>query len=635
MYEFFMGQQGTEPDKDILAYLPSGPIVSLDGTKEGFHSVADAVVTSGFGALNLEHEEILDVITSSAELMNSLKLAYDGFLPAKVIKGGGDIKRTRDIYGLRTNLLAMGSKDNVDKETQKALDRLAKTGMYRRSLVVHSDMRPEANDGESFDLEPVKQHFKKIDDVFKEDYRARVNNFGVTGDTSSVFAIESDAEEYIEDIDSMLMANANENQLDQFAQYDVGSLKLIVDMGYIICYIEGRQKVEKRDLEKAYDIFKRTRERASLAFREVKPHEEVYNLLKMKDGLTHSDILDYQGCDCIPKNKGPFKDVMLLVQELCYKNGEELKVSKGIVERYSIKELPNTSLDDLVFSLSVDDKGKFAVAYEATTLKWENIPALAVSYRREELDEYDEPYITGIDSFTLAHYEPSAKTDPFGHRREQSFIQGQNMIGLDFDSGVDTIESVREKLDGYTYLLYTTKSHRSEKSGGKDRFRVLIPTKTKYYVSPEQHKEMYANFGKYFEFDLDKATFNVSRLFWPNKHAEVIVNHGDELLDIQPFIPDTNIRERFIKLLKNYNPNAMYINEDDDEATKRIDGFRKRILSELAVGNLNNSLFKLAKFVQDLTGDNERAIRELKVIEGIAGFPAKHTDEIIKNMHLA
>jgi len=88
------------------------------------------------------------------------------------------------------------------------------------------------------------------------------------------------------------------------------------------------------------------------------------------------------------------------------------------------------------------------------------------------------------------------------------------MIAFDIDNGM-TIEQAKTILDSYTYIIYTTSSHKTEKSNGEDRFRILIPTKNSIFVSVEQHKELYENIAQFLGITIfDKSCTNAGRMWY-------------------------------------------------------------------------------------------------------------------------
>jgi hypothetical protein len=622
-----------KPDKEVIRFLPQTPTLGLDGTKEGLFYSAKAVEESMFGSLNLMSTEWIDSITGSQEMLSKLKELYDGQLTAKLIRGEKDDTNTKMVKDCIANFLGAGSISAVDRDTQKVIGRIARTGLYRRSLVYSSDLEPEVNDSEVLDNSEVIEHFKVVNKKWKKSYNKRLYTYGQTGSLDEVFSITKEALAHIDAMDKALIDRANKSKLSEFHQVDVGSLDVIVNCAYIKAFIEGKESVDIEDIKYGWNIFIKTRETSLEVFNEKQAHNEVYKYLILKPNQTHSELLALS--DVVPKPKNQWQDTLALVQELAYVNSKRLKVSSGAVQRYSIEDLPRTNLDKLIISLSKDDKMEKSISYQPVELSFKDLSKLVTSKRRVEVDDNGEKYTTGTDSYCLAHFEPSTKTEPWGHRRANSYIQEANIIGFDFDA-TENVDDIKYLLEPYKYILYTTKSHRKAKRDFKDSFRVLLPTLNNFELTPEQYKEMMNNIFEYLEVSADIATRNVSRLWFTNPHeeCEVYINDVNDLFDIEPFKPDTNSRKEMLTLLDQIRIAASNSNQEpfdkQTEQEKRITGFIKKMAITIAKGNLNDSLFKTWKFVKDLTGDELRANEALAQLRQLRGFPQRFVDEVIQ-----
>ncbi len=619
MYEYFIDMlPDTEKDPEVIRFIPQSPTLGIDGTREGLFYHATSVLECNFGSLNIYSEEFLDSISSSNELIKKLKELYDGEYKAKVIKGQKDDQRLKDVKGIVVNFIGAGSKDGATKDERDQLSKIAKSGLFRRSLVVDSCMEPEKSDKDEEDTTIIGDWFQQLDSIHKEDYKERVSRYGSTGSTNKTIKIDNDARQYIEELDSMLLKRAKDDPFNVFYGFDTGALNMIVNIAYIIAFIEQANSVTIEHLEYAYDFFIETRKTVEQTFTEVKAHDEIYNILKKKSNLTHSELIELSGCDCIPKAKNQFKDTMLLVKELAYRDGKELSNGRGIVTRYSIRELENTNLKKLIFSLSTDNKREKAIAFEPAVLPWEDI---------EKLCKHET-----IESFTCCHYEPSTKTEPYGHRKKDNFIQGQNVITFDIDNGM-TIREAQALLEPFTYALYTTKSHNSEKSEYGNRFRIVIPTKNMFYVTDEQHKQLIENTENMIGLTSnDSQTRNVSRLFFTNPNAEVFYTNDGDLLDISGCMPDTNKNDVVMVQLEKVNEYKEQ-EQDVDETTKRLNGFLRYCVSTVNPNdNLKDTIFRLRKFVYDLTGDIALTEDYMWRFQSIKGFPERFIHEQLKRI---
>jgi hypothetical protein len=295
--------------------------------------------------------------------------------------------------------------------------------------------------------------------------------------------------------------------------------------------------------------------------------------------MTITEMIEFD--DTIPMMKTKVADNVAMLSELCYRHGKVLNQTMGKVVRYSIEELEENDLTNLIVSVHDEEDGAYAINFKPFETSWEMLKKIVVS--------------SNIESFVAAHFEASLKA-PDGHRKQDCYISGANLIIFDIDNGL-SLEEASSFLQPYKYIFYTTKSHRSEKSNGEDRFRIIMPTKTNFYIEPAQHKELYINLEQFIGLKKnDTQTRNVSRLWFTNPEAEVFENEGD-LLDVTPFLPGTEKAEAFLPKLNalsaNYEPNM-------SDNAKRIVGMKKHCLLNAAEGSRNISLFNLATFILDL-----------------------------------
>jgi len=390
----------------------------------------------------------------------------------------------------------------------------------------------------------------------------------------------------IEEIDDELVMNAQNDQLNEFAQYNTGSLEIVIDLSCIIAFLEWDFEVEVTHLEKAYNFLKRTRKSVEDTFKQVHPYRVMYDLLKLKDNMTISEMAEFEAD--IPIAKSKVADNVALLEELCYRNDEVLVQTQGKVTRFKIEPLPITNLNKLIVGISIDGKREMSTIFEPHEISWDQLKRLVVSEK--------------VNCFTTAHFEDN-------RRKKDNFIQGQNLIALDIDEG-KTIEEFQEIFKGYRYLIYTTKSHQKPKGDAPpaDRFRVIIPTKTKYYVTEDQHKRMYANFIETYEITGDTQTFNVSRLWFTNPGATIIESDG-ELFDITPFIPDTEKSERIMPVIHDVNQQL-----EEGEIDRREAGFIKWFITNTSVGNRHENLTRAAYFFRDLGLDWKNRVARLNAM---------------------
>ena len=575
---------------DVKRHLPTNIRTNMEGTQEGLFLTVYAQNMSRFGSINLFTDEFGDTITGSAEMINKLKQMYDSELAPKIIKGNELTMNYATIEGIVCNFLAMGSSQGFSSMGDKELRKSVESGLYRRAFIVDvGSMNKIMSNRQKNNIEEVKEHLTKLWKKQASASRDRKKAKGITHLKIPPEITFPYSEGFIEATDILsdkMIDRSNEDTTDRFKKYDTGSIEMIIDMAHIMAFLEDSNEVTSAYLDKAYEYFIRTRITSENTFKPKMPHKIMYSLLSKKNGLTITEMSDLD--HMIPLKATAIQDAVSGLKELCYMHNKHLNILIGAVVRYSIEELPINKLDKIILSVSQDNKYDHCINYKPTLLEWTDIPRLVTS--------------ENFDSFTCCHYEPSAQAKD-GHRRQDSFVEEQNLIAFDIDSGM-SIEEVKEILSPYTYLIYTTKSHQIDKNDVGiicDRFRIVMPSKVKFYVTPDQHKKMYENLEIMLGITAnDVQTRNVSRMFYTNPTATIFENTGD-LIDVSACIPDTISSNHIIPNLQNLSEM-----EATGEMSRREVGMMKWVLTQSSEGNRNNMLHNYMTFLMDLGSSDIR-----------------------------
>ena len=565
-----------EDANEIKRYMPKSVTVGVEGTAEGLYQVAQSQKSAGFGSLNLLTEEFGETIGTSSGLLSKLKELHDGVFKSKVIKGDHDSEMKADIENIICNFIGLGSKKGITVDSKKELTRIATSGLYRRSYIIDSKAIVEKNT-EFADITKLQDYLNELNKNFKGDFVSRQEGKIYT---ERIFDLSKDYNETVEEIDDELILRAQTERFNEFAQYDTGSLDIIESLAHIIAFLEWDTTVGKKHLEKAFSFFKRTRDTVEDTFRFIHPYKLMYDILHLRDNMTISEMAEIEGEIPIASNK--VNDNIALLEELCYRNDEILIRNEGKVTRYRVEELPINKLDKLIVSINDEDKGAYAIDFKPLEMNWEQLHKLVISEKAQ--------------SFTTAHFDPTAKA-PHGHRTAKHYKEGANLIAFDIDDGM-TIAEAQQMLSKFTYLIYTSKSHNTEKYEFRDRFRILIPTKNTFYVTPDQHKQLYINIEEFLGINNnDIQTRNTSRLWYTNPIAKIFDNEG-EMLDVTFLLPNTDKSEDYIPKMQAVN--AQYGGDSDDESSRRMVGMIKWALQNATEGQRNTTLFNLGKFAKDI-----------------------------------
>ncbi|MCK5848613.1 MAG: hypothetical protein KAH01_05395, partial [Caldisericia bacterium] len=408
---------GLEEKAEDIRYMPKDMILNLEGTQEGLFFTAKAQLNSNFGSINIFTDEFGDVISGAKDIINKLKQMYDGEMLPKMIKGTETTENYSILRGIVCNFLGMGTSKGFSEEASKDLIKSVQSGLFRRTYIVDSGGSYEEII-ENKQPNNVEKSAKHLEGVLLKHTKLSSKNITYRIEPR-IFPHSEDFVERLAEFSSEIIVRYNNDRTNERKSLDTGAELMVVDLAYIIAFIEGDDMVNKSHLEKAIDYFYRTRESAEYTFSPKHPHKAMFNLLSQRNGLTITEMseLDYT----IPIKSNAVQDAVAGLRELCYIHNQHLKVAIGAVVRYSIEHLPMNKLDKIILSVSQDNKMEKCIDYKATTLSWKDIPRLVVS--------------ENFDSFTCCHYEHT-KQAPHGHRQASSFIEEQNLIAFDIDEGM-------------------------------------------------------------------------------------------------------------------------------------------------------------------------------------------------------
>lgn len=611
-YPQLMKAVAKESGADCQMGIPQNTTVSVEGTKEGLFKVAQGQAASGFGSLNLLANEMGSIITSSHELIEKTKELYDGFYRAKVTKGDKEDTPETNIENIITNFFMFGSPSGVDSEAKENLIKLSHSGLYRRSFILNIEPKKTTYNENKLPIEPLVEYFDALIENHGAIYKGLKNECNHYLFNQHI-TISDDAIEALEGVKKKLFDLANSNVYDELTSAEKGSYTMIENLAHIVAFLEFRTEVEPSDLSVAYDWFQETRSSIRDSLLHKRPYKSMFDLLMRGRPLALTEMAEID--KEIPTSQSKIKDEILLLKEICYRKNLRLNTVGGNITRYSIEKLPVNNLKKIILGLNKDNLGPEQKHQSINFLPAE-IPFFGEGTSVETAVRSEK-----LMSFTTCHFEPSPKA-PDGHRKADNFITGQNLIAFDIDE-VLTIKEAQELLSDYTYIIYETKSHQIDKdgTGARDRFRILLPTSSEFFVDSEQHKKLYENLSVRLGIDVfDTATRNVSRLWCVNPKGNIYKNEG-ELLDISCCMPSTEKSEKAMPMISSVNE---YI--DDNKLDKRIEGIYRWVYGNISLGR-NNVLFRAGKMIKELNQDHEYHIRTLYGM--MEPFETKNEIEVI------
>ena len=557
---------GTLPNganvSDEVDYLePTSYSFPLRGSVEGMMRAGNYYNKTDLGSLNVistefgseYNPEVLPVLTT---------LWQD----AKADGSTNVNQKYPPIFDVPTNTLLFGSASAFHKNDKKHayLEEAIESGFARRCNFVWVEAGKIVAVANEDNRDSLKEYADQIVAILR---KKTVIRFSAEA-TGRLMAYKSE------------LIEANNQAPSNWAGIKVSSIDKIERMCALIALADLSETIEPAHVEYAIDISERSFEAMGFILTPHAQFKQMYNVLEYhKNGLSQTEFIDF-GVKI--KTKADWTFQLENLKDLARrKNMRIIEAGPRIV----LRELEVSKLDKMILSTSVNISKK---------------PEMEINFKSQETSFFGsgmtvEALLTSpVQSYCLNHFEATDRA-PDGHRKKEYVIPGQNMIAWDIDEGM-TIADMQAILSEYIYIIYTTKSHLKDKNGIIcERFRVVLPTKTLFYVNPEEHKGLYENLSRVLEIpSYDIATRNQGRLWFTNPEATVITKDNGELLDVRCCIPETETSQHIIPNIENL---------DLDESDMRIAGMQKYALINGVGGNRNNVMFRLAKFVQEMGGD--------------------------------
>lgn len=138
----------------------------------------------------------------------------------------------------------------------------------------------------------------------------------------------------------------------------------------------------------------------------------------------------------------------------------------------------------------------------------------SVNFYNKEVEFSELSNITSKRHYSVISFED-------GYRKGANF-QGVSILALDVDNG-ENIQEVKQKLEGYQYLLVTTLHHQLSMKNGKpitptDKYRLFFPLEEPI-TDPDEYQMIIKGLIK--EFKADEKCCDLGRFFYCNQNQEV------------------------------------------------------------------------------------------------------------------
>lgn len=558
---------GDNINDDIDYIIPSKYSVPLRGSVEGIMRVGNFYNKTTIGAFNITSGEFAHEINKD-NLSILTKLWQSGSNDGSTNVN----EKYKPIQNIPSNILLYGSYEpfKSDQKLHKELNEMLISGLARRSIFSISDNN---------DMCPISNPPKSKIDLLIE-YGLQFKNH-IKSLKSNIINIEEPAQQCLNDYMKKIADTYNKRKT-KVNELSARNENKIARLSGIIALLGLKSIIDKQSMQQAINIVEDSNKALKYILEPKTIYKRIYEELLLEPrGLSVTELIDK---NIGTNRKTDIENNIELLEDYAFRFNNKVE-KHGKANKYRLVQYENTNLNEIICSIAtgISKEPAREVYYKNIT-----IPFFGIGQTVETLINNKN-----IKSFLTCHLESDKKKPEFGHRQKDNFISGQNLIAFDIDEGM-TVTEAKELLEQYQYIIYTTRSHQVEKNGVTvDRFRVLLPTKTEFYVTVNQHKELYENLSKVLGLTTyDIATRNAARLWFTNINAEVVIKKEGDLLDVRCCLPYTE-KEENIKYVSSEEVNEV-------SSDRRIQGMIRYTLQNAVTGNRNNALFKLFAFVKDI-----------------------------------
>lgn len=553
-----------EYDKLLAAYERAGayPFTFDSGTAPAVKQLRSKLLLANCGAINFQCDEIGSNLLSSTEILNTFLELYDqGLIKQKLTKNTTDNIRDEDLDGKTpANMLLFGTPVKLfdGGQTEDIFYSMLDIGYARRCI-----FGLNKNSSKSYHTLSAQQIYQNLTQPSNE------QTISLWSNHFSFLALERNFNKDIivdDDVAIKLLEYKIECErlADTYSEYD--SIKRAelshryfkaLKLAGAYAFVDSSAKITEDHLLQAILLV----EESGKAFEVILNREKNYMKLakyiaESKTELTHADLteaLPFYKSSSTARN-----ELMSLASAWGYKRNILIKKSyiDGI-EFFKGESLQETDLDKIIFSISDH-----------------------VAYNYISMEKPFDKLIT-LGKKSNFHWCNHHFID--NHRCTEKVKYKFNLLVVDVD-GTISINMVKNLLNSYKFMLYTTKRHTPD----ANRFRLIFPMKYVLSLDPEEYGEFMKNVFTWLPFKTDEQAASISKKWETNDstnvgQGEVFFNDGI-LLDTIPFIPKTSKNEYFKQEL---------------QQIESFDNFERWFAQNIGIGNRNNQILKYALALVD------------------------------------
>lgn len=544
------------------------------GTAPAVKDMRNKLLIANTGSLNLIMDEVGNNLSGNLEVLDTFIELFDkGVIKQKLLKNTKDNVRDEEILGKTpANLLMFGTPAKLfdNGKTEDEFMMMLESGYARRWFFayIRNSARRKLSPEEMYDLR-VNQSNSMFVDTLANKLENLANEINLNKKLTierNTFLLLNEYQIHCEERADR-MPERLEVQKHELTERSFKVLKL----AGAYAFIDDVPEITQDHIENAIKLAEDSGKAFHLMLSRDQKHVKLAKYIAdVGADVTHADLAEdlpfYRGSQSVKA------DMLTLATAWGYKNNIIIKksFSEGI-EFLRGEALKETDLSRMIVSYS---------KYLAKDYVNETPPFNKLYQLTQAVDEHGDPM----------HWVSHHLRD--NYRDEEHAIPGFNLVVIDID-GLVKIETAKELLHAYTYLIYTTKRHTDD----EHRFRLIMPINYELKLDARDYKEFMENVFNWLPFTVKDNTTNQRARKWLTHPGQYWYNDG-LMLDALPFIPKTSRNEQRKALLN---------------TQQSMDNLERWILNNTGDGNRNNMLHRYAMVLVD-NGLDFEPIRQ-KVME--------------------
>lgn len=563
-------RKGTDPDEELVRvqkeFSELGSLVfSFDsGTGPAVKQLRHMLLMADTGSMNLQIDEIGSNLLGNVEVLNTFLELYDvGRVKTKLVMNSSDRKRNEEIVGnTPTNMLLFGTPAKLldGSKVEEELFSMLETGYARRCFFGWSkagNKEMELTPEQVYDMltnQTNDQYLDQISDTL-ENLADMVNmkkRLVMSKDTSLlVIEYRLKCEKIAHDL-----PEHEEIKKAEISHRYFKALKL----AGAYAFIDNSAEITADHFYNAVKLAEESGE----AFNQLLTRDRPYVKLAKYIANCRRDVTQADLVEDLPFYRGASSqksEMLTLAIAYGYKNSIIIK---------------KTFADGIEFfrgeTLEPTDLNKMIVAYSDD---------IAYNYQNE-FAPFDKLHkLTTLNGMHWVNHHVVG-----GHRNEENAMAGFNMLVIDVD-GTCNMSTAKMLLDGYKFMLYTTKRHLVPDDGGNvsERFRIILPINYTLKLDAKDFKEFMKNIYEWLPFEVDDQTGQRARKWLSHSSDTSVCEYMDgEVLDVLPFIPKTSKNEERKARLQDQ---------------QSMDNLERWVINNIGDGNRNNMLLRYGMILVD------------------------------------